>query len=289
MSDHLSKRAQVLAEILHYIDDGDYERAGEGWSFGSHATSHGANRSAADQGDANQGTANKDEAVFQKMRHLVYGHVARTVAIERTSLSIPPAIDSLAAEFKKLMDELTPETRTALGQAFVPIAAGQQARVPESILAANAQVDSLDRYYSEEVLDKLDGIVSRASALNRMGLEIVPNQRVQFLFEEAHRCYLYGFHLACAVFCRAILEGAFKEIADPHGETSQSIHDMIAVAVEKRLLTGDRPRFAREVAKAGNKAIHDPEMFNRDYSQEKVEEVLTNTRKVLEELYRLPS
>jgi len=60
------------------------------------------------------------------------------------------------------------------------------------------------------------------------------------------------------------------------------------MAVEKHLLTDVRPRCARDVAKAGNKAIHDPEMFNRDYSPEKVEEVLTNTRKVLEELYRLP-
>ena len=150
-------------------------------------------------------------------------------------------------------------------------------------------MDALDRYYSEEIIEKLDGIVSRASALERMGLEIVPNRRVQFLFEEAHRCYLYGFHLACAVFCRAILEGALKEIADPHSETNQSIHDMIAVAVEKRLLTDVRPRCAREVAKAGNRAIHDPEMFDRDYSAEKVQEILTNTRKVLEELYRQPS
>jgi hypothetical protein len=81
-----------------------------------------------------------------------------------------------------------------------------------------------------------------------MGLEIVPNRRVQFLFEEAHRCYLYDFHLACAVFCRAILEGALKETADPQSETNQSIHDMIAVA---SLLTDDRPRCVREVAKAG--------------------------------------
>jgi hypothetical protein len=276
MNDHLSKRAQLLAEILRYINDGNYEREGEAWFFG---VGHGSSRAHATQ----------DEAVFQKMRRLVYDHVARTVAIQRTSLSSPPAVDSLAAEFKRLMDELTPETREALGNAFGPIAAGQNAPTPESVPEAKGQLDALDRYYSEEILDKLDGIVSRASALNRMGLEIVPNRRVQFLFEEAHRCYLYGFHLACAVFCRAILEGALKEIADPQSETNQSIHDMIAVAMEKSLLTDDRPRCAREVAKAGNKAIHDPEMFHRDYSAEGVEEVLTNTRKVLEELYRLPS
>jgi hypothetical protein len=276
MNDHLSKRAQLLAEILRYINDENYEKAGEAWSFG---VGHGNSRA----------HANQDEAVFQKMRRLVYDHVARTVAIQRTSLSSPPAVDSLAAEFKKLMDELTPGTREALGNAFGPIAAGQNSPTPESVPEAKSELDALDRYYAEEILEKLDGIVSRASSLDRLGLEIVPNRRVQFLFEEAHRCYLYGFHLACAVFCRAILEGALKEIADPQSETSQSIHDMIAVAMEKSLLTDDRPRCARDVAKAGNKAIHDPEMFHRDYSAEGVEEVLTNTRKVLEELYRLPS
>jgi hypothetical protein len=95
--------------------------------------------------------------------------------------------------------------------------------------------------------------------------------------------------LACAVFCRAILAGALKEVADPHSETNQSIHEMIAMAVEMGILTDDRPRCGREVAKAGNRAIHDPEMFVRDYSAEKVQEVLINTRKVQQELYRLPS
>jgi hypothetical protein len=276
MSGYLSKRAQLLTELLRCVNDGNFEKAGETWSFGIGC---GASR---DQ-------ENKDEAVFQKMRRLICDHVARTVAIQRTSLSNPPTVDSLADEFKKLMDELTPETREALGEAFAPIAAGRDSAVPEAVPGATGQLDAIDRYYADEILAKLDGIISRASALDRMGLEIVPNKRVQFLFEEAHRCYLYGFHLACAVFCRAILEGALKEVADPRNETNQSIHDMIGVAMEKNLLTDVRPRCAREVAKAGNRAIHDPEMFERDYSAEKIEEILINTRKVLEELYRLPS
>ncbi len=270
MNDHLSKRAQLLTEVLQSINDQNYEKAGDAWSSGI---------------DRTASCANQDEAVFQKMRRLVYDHVARTVAIERTSLANPPTVDSLADEFKKLMDELTPRTREALAQAFAPIAAGQDAPPGE----VTGQLDALDRYYSEEILGKLDGIVSRASALDRMGLEIVPNKRVQLLFEEAHRCYLYGFYLACAVFCRAILEGAMKEVVDPAGDTNQTIHDMVALALQKRLLTDIRPRCAREVAKAGNKAIHDPEMFDRDYSPEKVAEILISTRKVLEELYRLPS
>jgi len=275
LTDHLSKRAPLLAEILRYINDGGYEKAGEAWSFGV--------------GDgASQGQFNKDEVIFRRMRRLVYDHVARTVALQRTSLSGAPTVDSLADEFKKLMDELTPGTREALGQAITPIASGYDSPASE-VAAFNDQLEGLDRYYAEEILEKLNGIVSRASALDRMKLEIVPNRRVQFLFEEAHCCYLYGFHLACAVFCRAILEGALKEVADPHSETNQSIHEMIAMAVEMGILTDDRPRCAREVAKAGNRAIHDPEMFARDYSAEKVQEVLINTRKVLQELYRLPS
>jgi hypothetical protein len=276
MTDRLSKRSQLLAEILRYINDGNYERAGDVWSFG---IGHGSSRAHSSQ----------DEAVFQKMRRLVYDHVARTVAIQRTSLANPPAVDSLAEEFSKLMDELTPQTREALGQAFVPIATGQDLPIPGAAPEAEGELDALDRYYSKEILERLDGIVSRASALGRMDLEILPNRRVQFLFDEAHRCYLYGFHLACAVFCRAIVEGALKEVVDPDSETNRSIHDMIGVAVEKNVLTDDRPRCAREIAKAGNRAIHDPEMFDRDYSAERVEEILTNTRKVLGELYRLPS
>ena len=205
------------------------------------------------------------------MRRLVYDHVARTAALQRTSLSSPPTVDSLADEFKKLMDELTPQNpRSLRDKRSVPLLRDRTPHCPEKLLHPSDQLDALDRYYSEEILEKLDGIVSRASVLDRMGLEIVPNRRVQFLFEEAHRCYLYGFHLACAVFCRAILEGALKEVADPHSETNQSIHEMIAMAVEKGILTDDRPRCAREVAKAGNRAIHDPEMFDRDYSAEKV-------------------
>jgi hypothetical protein len=276
MSECLSKRAQVLSEILRNINDGNYEKVGDAWSFG-------AGRGASSE----QG--NQDQAVFLKMRQLVYDHVARTVAIQRTSLSSPPTVDSLADEFKKLMEELTPETREALGQAFAPIAAGRDVAASKAAPEATGQLEALDRYYSNEILEKLKDIVTRAAALDRLGLEIVPNRRVQFLFEEAHRCYLYGFHLAGAVFCRAILAGALKEVADPQNETNQSIHDMVALAVEKRLLVDDGPRCAREVAKAGNRAIHDPEMFERNYSSENVEEILINTRKVLEELYRLPA
>jgi hypothetical protein len=87
------------------------------------------------------------------MRHLVYDHVARTVAIERTSVSSPPTVDSSAGDFKKLMDELRPETRKALGQAFGLIAAGQQSQVPENTPAAKGQLDALDRYYSDEILE----------------------------------------------------------------------------------------------------------------------------------------
>src|SRR5579863_650480 len=153
MSNHLSKRAQLLREILRNIDDGNYEKAGDAWSFGIGLGASG-------------GQVNQDEAVFQKMRRLVYDHVARTVALQRTSLSGLPTVDSLADEFKKLMDELTPVTREALGHAISPIAEGQDSLSPEEACAPGNQLDALDRYYAEEILEKLDRIVFRASTLD---------------------------------------------------------------------------------------------------------------------------
>jgi hypothetical protein len=67
LTDHLSKRAPLLAEILRYINDRGYGKAGEARSF---AVGDGAS----------QGQFDKDEVVFRRMRRLVYDHVARTVA-----------------------------------------------------------------------------------------------------------------------------------------------------------------------------------------------------------------
>jgi hypothetical protein len=271
MPQHVSKRSRLLLEVLRHINDGNYDVQEELLSFGTRPS------------DA-QAPADADEIVFQKMRRLIYDYVARSAALERTSLSGPPALDSIRTEFKQLMDQLKPETRATLGEAMREMGTGGAPPVPPS----GSQADSLDRYYSEEILNKLDTVVSRAVSLERVGLKVVPNKRVQLSFEEAHRCYLYGFHLACAVFCRAIVEGALRE-AVPADKELRTIYALVEVARKKGALTGDRPKCAREVDKAGNLAIHEPDKFDRDYSAEKVEGILVNTRKVLEELYRVSS
>jgi Domain of unknown function (DUF4145) len=270
MAERTSKRSQLLLEVLRHINDGNYDVHEELLSFGArHADS--------------QNPADSDEIVFQKMRRLIYDYVARSAALERTSLSGPPSLDSIRTEFKQLMDQLKPETRETLDEAMREMGAGGMTPA----LPGGSQVDSLDRYYSEEILNKLDAVVSRAVSLERVGLKIVPNKQVQLSFEEAHRCYLYGFHLACAVFCRAIVEGALREAVQADKEL-RTIYALVEVARKKGALTGDRPKCARDVDKAGNLAIHEPDKFDKYYSAEKVEGILVNTRKVLEELYRVP-
>jgi hypothetical protein len=256
-------------EALRHINDGNYDEQDGQLSFGTRR---------------HDSEAGSDEIVFQKMRRLIYDYVARSAAIERTSLANPPSLDSIRTEFKRLMDELKPETREKLGEAIRDMGTGDA--VPAS--RDGSQLDSLDRYYSEEILKKLDSVVARAASLERVGLKVVPNRKVQLSFEEAHRCYLYGFHLACAVFCRAIIEGALREAVKADKEL-RTIYSLVEVARKKGALTGDRPQCAREVDKAGNLAVHEPDRFDRDYSAERVEEILINTRKVLEELYRVPS
>ena len=66
----------------------------------------------------------------------------------------------------------------------------------------------------------------------------------------------------------------------------ETIYEMIERAREDGKLTDDRPSCAREVDKAGNLGIHAPEKFEQKYPSEKAGEILLNTRKVLEELYR---
>jgi hypothetical protein len=104
----------------------------------------------------------------------------------------------------------------------------------------------------------------------------LPRDDVKKYWEEAHRCYLYGFPVACAVLCRAMLESALVQLIDPDGRIDQDLAEkakkggkpkesyigrLVDEAVEKNILTDDRRQCAIEVRDAGNEAIHDYEKF----------------------------
>ncbi len=158
----------------------------------------------------------------------------------------------------------------------------------EPRVSADDDRDSLECHYAAEMVNKLNGVVNRASRLDTLTLKKMPSAEVQRYFEEAHDCYLYGCNIACAVLCRAILEAALENATESR-DRENTVAGMINMANNRDLLTDERSKWAREVDTAGNIAIHQAAKFERRYQPEIIEELLLKTRAVVEDLYSAAS
>jgi hypothetical protein len=167
-------------------------------------------------------------------------------------------------------------------------------------------VGVIEEHFARELVGKLPKIVKRASSLDEINDEeidkgLVPDQ-VRKYWQEAHGCYVYGFPIACAVLCRAILESALVETIDPERQIDQMLTDqarksgkpkesyierLVKEAAKRHILTDDRPRCAIEVRNAGNDAIHDYNEFEKRLGDplRGVAYIVDSTRKVLIDLY----
>jgi hypothetical protein len=247
-----SKRAQLLRRALEYLNEGKYEDWGEQVWFGDGLGGYPPEK-----------LLDQTEKGCIELQREVSEYFSRRASSERTTLGQLPTMSPRLSAILKMLERM-------------PQRVADQSEWTENTCSSHAEPetddeDNLDRHYSAEVLDKLDGIVRRAVRLGKVRTSILPNRKVQISFEEAHRCHLYGFQHACTVFCRAILEAALKEIVDPDKRTNGKIYSMIELAEENGRLSDDRPFFAREVDKAGNLAIHEPEKFDRRYSAEQLQ------------------
>jgi len=206
-----------------------------------------------------------------------------------------PFQQQLEAELRSLRDRIAlkvAKERTELSDCnhavdtserngFAPEAGKAELRLAESF-EEDSDEDSLDRYYCNEVVDKLPEMLRRASHLSPLQKTstVLPSDVEQY-FCEAHQCYLYGFPVACAVLCRAILEaslrmklpGKFPDFAD-----------RIEEAHAQGMLSQERRVWAYEVKDAGNNAIHQYVRFGKGDLSNKVEECLIKTRAIVEEL-----
>lgn len=219
----------------------------------------------------------------------------RTVAERRTSLD-PPFEEKRAIKgldrLEQLNRELANELERLTEKPYVR---------PATPAQRDAEWDLLDRKYAKEVLGKLSKIVRRVSALETLDIQGIPNERTRRYFEEAHRCYIYGFPVACAVLCRAIIESSLQEAIDLRQSLQNpktvlpgdldahagKLELLIARAKQLGLLSDDGRDCADDVRNAGNWAVHPHsfEKFNQHYGTEGVAQVVANTRKVLQELY----
>jgi hypothetical protein len=222
----------------------------------------------------------EQEKLLRELGRDASNYLSRLAAFERTSLDRDNDVPKVSVLLKKFLDLMTEERKHRAGE--IVRAGGRHSEYPDQELT-----EHLDMHFAAEVLDKLEMAVTRASALQKLQLDEIPTARVRVCFEEAHRCYLYGFHLACAILCRTILEAALEERVGRDEDGRKSIEGMVNKD-SGQVSKDDRPQCAREIAKAGNLAVHEPEKFNLRYSQEGVERILLDTRKILESLYSPP-
>jgi hypothetical protein len=139
--------------------------------------------------------------------------------------------------------------------------------------------EELDRYYSYQLVSRLEQVVERASALDPVQLKVTSNS-VKALFQAAHEVYLHGFDIACIALCRGLIDHALKDkLAVPPSERP-ALRKLIDRAAHAQLLAGRERALAEQVEQAGNKAMHDLSNLRRT-----AQEVLNCTRKVLNELY----
>ncbi len=278
-----SRRAEILRQLLPHINSGNYETDGTHFIFGPDAFLLLVGDEMAYDSEV---TRDPLTDAAQQLGNDLIVHAGRVQATTRSSLSGRPKLATNA--FDKLSQRQRQEFLDLLRKATEEKTAAPEppARPPEEALT-----NSLDAFFSEEVLGKLPKIVRRASTLDEVGLDGIADEGVRQYFEEAHRCYLYGFQVACAVLCRAILESSLKRACDPHGQIQRKLRPgqshfqaCVDAARNSGMLTDDRPEWAIKIRDAGNYAIHDFPEFKERWGN-KVDEILLNTRKVLLDLF----
>ena len=264
-----SKRAEILKELLPYINNGDYTEYEELIIFGASSFDEVLECLTRTPNEGNDHTLYK--TVFQLLAdHKV--HDGKREMTMRLSLDQTPSLKSTA--------------RDALSRENPPLLRALEEGLPG---AKAANEDAIDAAFAEELLQKLPEVVSRASSLDSMDIQRVPKPNLRRYFFEAHRCYLYGFTVASAVLCRAILETALEDACDPREIVKRSVpnneyYETLVREAGRGGLGDDRPECAIKVRHAGNDAIHNFSRFEKLW-EGKLGEIVDDTRKVLIDLY----
>ena len=277
-----SRRAEILMKLLQDINTGNYTECEGHIVFG-------ASSAVEVFEDLARSTGEREDPSFwdavTKFLSDFKVHCGRKQVAERVSLGQAPRFKSDA------LDVFSPADILRLRSMIEGVLPGVQTAAQRSRTAPDASdEDSIDAAITVELLGKLPEAVRRAADLDQMSLERVPDKDLRRYFEEAHGCYLYGFNVACAVLCRAILESALESVCDskgivrkqvPRGESYFEL--LVKEASRGGLLTDDRPSCAMKVRNAGNYAIHDVPKFERCWEC-RMGEILDDTRKVLIDL-----
>jgi hypothetical protein len=226
----------------------------------------------------NNKLSDRDQEVMGEMGKELRRLMGRVHSASRLSVVTESQKQKIRNLFERHTRKLSPEAKSVL---------------PDVLKVIQIErCESLDSKYAHEVVERLGKIVSRVSRLQVLPTLSVANRTVQLAFEEAHRCYLYGFRTACAVLCRATVDSSLREALAAAGfkgalGEEKTFHDVLQLSEAKALLR-ELHGSADWVRRAGNDAVHDVSKFETEYPSDSVQELLFATREIVEYLYALP-
>jgi hypothetical protein len=284
MASGVSRRGAILERLLPYINRGNYFEWEGVIVFGSSSLSELIERLTGEPSEED------DPEFWGKIRsalHEIQVNLGRHLVAERASLG-----GSSGPAPSKSIEQMTPEELQRLITIFNKLEPLYKDADESKVKSDPASVEEfIDAALAEEFLGNLSEAVDRAVRLDLIDIERVPAVDIRRYFDEAHRCYLYGFKVACAVLCRAILESALISVCDPSGtirnrtEKGESLfRRLVKNAEDGGLLVDDEPQCALDVRDGGNYAIHNYPKFEERWGS-RVEELLYKTRAVLLGLY----
>ncbi len=286
MTQHQSRRSHVLRRVLEYINAGAWWREKNGLLvFGDKERVEACIESQAPATEISNDAVQEAQAI----RSRVIASRGRRVAARRVTIGkLPPQLTK--ADIEEWLLSLTPDKREEVTKYILGSLSACQVD-PETGAPISREEDNLDAALALDMLDQLEKSVSATKEYRILRIQHA-SPWVQEYFEEAHRCYIHGFEVACAVLCRGLLEAVLSDLVDPTfslsrraGSSHQShLTDMIEAA-RGTLLSEKRAASAEMIRDCGNSAIHDLKTFRQEYAP-RLGQVLEDTRKIVTRLYK---
>ncbi len=224
----------------------------------------------------------------QAIRSQVLASRGRRAAAKRVTIGkLPP--ESTKAEIEQCLLRLEPARREEVTKYILESLSACRID-PETGAEIKRDEDNLDAALTADMLDQLDRSVSATREYRVLRIKQA-SPWVQEYFAEAHRCYLHGFEVACAVLCRGLLEAVLIDLVDPtyslsRGNRPSNSHLSCMIdAAKERFLDDKGVAAASLIRDCGNSAIHDLKTFREEYVP-RLGEIVDATRQIVICLYK---
>jgi hypothetical protein len=285
LTEYKSRRSRILRRVLEYVNSGAWWEEKNGLLvFGKKEVVESCIQTTAPAIEISNDAIREAQVIRSRV---LASRGRRAVAKRVTIGKLPP--ESTKAEIEQWMLGLAPTRREEVTKYILESLSTCQMD-PETGAAIKRDEDNLDAALTADMLDQLDRSVSATREYQVLRIKQA-SPWVQEYFAEAHRCYLHGFEVACAVLCRGLLEAVLIDLVDPtyrlnQGSRPQYSHLACMIDAAKGKYLDERGIAAASLIRdCGNSAIHDLKTFREEYVP-RLGEIVDATRQIVGSLYK---